>query len=168
MLSSDALERQFGGPTELEVLRQDDRERIICTKLSESGKILELSRVIFHPEGAAAFPDIHREVVGGKSMGRAFADNAVGFNRRVRASCRYDRPDMPAGFAERFGSEQPPTVTDVSILVGPGNVLYADILEVYSPEVSPWEPVGEISGEVTTAVNAFGKELAAFGPKSLS
>jgi len=158
ILSSDVLERQFG-PTKLEILRQDDKERIICTKVAASGQVLELSKVVFRPEGIAAFPKIHQEIVSGTSMGAAFAKAGVPFKRNVRGSYRYD--DAPSSFVERFGMQGPPTVTNVSILVGSESIPYADILEIYSPRVVPWEPSSEqINPRVVTRINDFGATLA--------
>ncbi len=160
LLSSDELERQFG-PTELEVLQQDTGGRIICTKVAETGEILELSQVIFHPEGIAAFRAIHNKVLSGTSMGKAFAEDGMPFHRNIRASYRYDHRVLPAVFAERFGSGEPPTVTDLSIAVGPDAIPYADILEVYSPSVNPWELTGgEMDQAIADRLEVFGAELA--------
>ncbi len=159
-LSSDSLERQFG-PTELEVLYQDEdeNERIIATKAAKSGQVLELSRVTFLTPGTTAFPVVHRQVKEGMSMGKAFRANGVLFDRHVRGSGRYDAPDV---FAGRFGSAGMPTVTDVLVRVGPAGMPYADILEVYSPEVAAWESGGQTDPKALAArVSAFGSALVA-------
>lgn len=156
LLSSDILERQFG-PTEVEILRQDDTTRIICTKTA-SGQVLELSQVVFHQQGIARFPDIHREIVTGKSMGKTFAAHDVSFERQVHSACKYDRA-LPAGFTERFGASEPFTVIDVSILVGPDATPYAGILEVYSPEVSWQLASGEVTEAMAGRIRAFGELL---------
>jgi hypothetical protein len=161
VLSSDALEDQFG-PVQLEILYQNKINRIIATKVAGSGQILELSRVSFRSEGTAAFPDIHRKIIAGASMGKAFADSAVPFNRQVRASYRYDQHSLPVIFTQWFGTPKPPAVTSVSIVVGPDDVPYADILEVYSPEVLPWELTEDgMNQAVIDQVNTFGAALAA-------
>ncbi len=158
LLSSDILERQFG-PTELEILRQDDKTRITFTKAADSGRILEISQVTFHEEGIAAFPEIHREVVEGKSMGKAFAGHNIAFERQVRGACLYDQRVLPSGFTKRFGSSEPATVIDVSIAVGPGGAPYADILEVYSPGVSWNLNTGDVSEELAGRIRGFGELL---------
>lgn len=135
--SSDILEERFG-PTRLEILRQDEYERIICTKVARSSRVLELSWVAFRPPGTTAFREIHRRVMWGESMGKAFAAAGVEFHREVRVSYRADS-GVPAIFRERFGSEAAPTITEVTVKVGPKAVPYADILEVYHPDVPPWE-----------------------------
>ena len=158
ILSSDILERQFG-PTELEILWQDDKTRIICTKVADGGQVLELSQVAFHQAGIDGFPDIHKEIVDGKSMGKAFAGQGIDFNRQVRAAYEYDQRTLPAGFTERFGTVEPATVIDVSIQVGPGGTPYADILEVYSPAVSWNLNSGKVTEEVADRISAFGELL---------
>jgi hypothetical protein len=161
LLSSTVLERQFG-PTELEILKQDEGGRIVCTKVVETGQILELSQVVFQPEGIAAFPEIHREVLAGTSMGKAFAEDGMPFHRDIHASYRYDHRILPAVFAKRFDSGEPPTVTDLSVTVGPDATPYASILEVFSPRVNPWELTGGEMGEaIVDRLEVFGAELVA-------
>jgi hypothetical protein len=160
LLSSDILERQFG-PTEVEILRQDDTTRIICTKTA-SGQILELSQVIFKQAGIAGFPDIHREVVAGKSIGKTFAAYGIAFERQVNAACKYGRA-LPDGFTKRFDTSGPATVVDVSILVGPDDAPYADILEVYSPEVSWKTGTGEVTEAIAARIRTFGELLTMSG-----
>lgn len=153
-LSSDTLERQFG-PTELGVLLQDGTGRVICTKTPD-GHILELSEVIFRAEGIAAFPNIHREVTGGASMGKAFKARGVAFRRVVHGAYRFS---PPTAFSDRFGATKPATVIDVSILVGSGVTPYADILEIYSPEVA-WNLKSSADDQaISKRVENFGKIL---------
>ena len=83
MLSSDILEKQFG-PTKIEVLYQDTQTRAIRTLTVSGGQVLELSHVKFLDPGITKFPDIHQEVVEGKSMGKAFRDHRVRFERVTR------------------------------------------------------------------------------------
>lgn len=136
LLSSDILEKQFG-PTELEILSQDKFRRVIITKTAGSGQVLELSRVTFHPEGIAAFPEIHQEVTAGRSMGKAFSSGNIRFTRDVHAV--YHESQDPE-LAELFGVPGESTVVEVTVLAGPDQVPYADILETYSPSVKWPEP----------------------------
>jgi hypothetical protein len=160
LLSSDVLERQFG-PTRLEVLQQDDSGRIICTEAVETGKVLELSQVAFRQEGVSAFPRIHRRVLAGISMGKAFAETGMPFQRNIHASYRYDQRGLPAIFSERFGTDDPPTITDLLVVVGPDSTPYAEILEIYGPDVNPWELTGGDMGDtVAERLELFGAELA--------
>lgn len=133
-LSSDILEDQFG-PTEVEVLLQDGLERVICTRTAD-GRILELSHVSFKLPGTEEFAHVHRKVRSGASMGKAFRDNGIPFKRVTRAVYKSAAGRLPGGFRERFGVDGAATVVDVTILVGPWDTAYADILEVYSPVVS--------------------------------
>lgn len=159
-LSSDALERQFG-PTRLEVLKQDEGGRIICTKVIETDKILELSQVVFRQEGISAFPDIHRQVLAGTSIGKAFAEAGMPFRRDIHASYPHNQRGLPAVFSEWFGSDRPSMVTDLSVVVGPDSAPYADILEVYSADVNPWELAGgEMDQATAERFEAFGATLA--------
>lgn len=160
-LSSDVLERQFG-PTLLEILRQDDTGRVIATKTADGSQVLELSQVSFRPEGIAAFAGIHRKVMDGASMGKAFREAGIAFKRQVRG---VHRPDStPPVFSQRFGAAGPPTVIDVSILAGPGETPYADILEVYGPAVS-WDAAAAAPDrEITERLHAFGGILAESRP----
>lgn len=136
-LSSDILEQQFG-PTTLEVLYQDDKTRIICTKSKTSGQILELSRVTFIKSGVTQFANVHHDIVTGQSMGKAFRSHGIPFVREVHSSYRQTLPDS---FSRRFGSNNPASVVSVSILVGPDRTPYAQILETYSPHVI-WPTAG--------------------------
>jgi hypothetical protein len=135
-LSSDILEKQFG-PTEITVLYQDASTRIICTRTVADGHVLELSRVVFMP-GARDFPETHRAVLDGLSMGKAFRADGIEFRRHVNASYRRS---LPAAFKKWFGRGSPATVVAVSILVGPAKTHYADIMETYSPDVR-WPHLG--------------------------
>jgi hypothetical protein len=131
-LSSDVLEQQFG-PTELVVLYQDSLTRIICTKALSSGKVLELSWVRFIKSGIELFSNVHKDIVTGQSMGKAFRAHDIEFNRAVNYAWSQKLPDS---FPQCFDNNGAVTVLDVSIVVGPANVLYAHILETYSNEVS--------------------------------
>jgi hypothetical protein len=137
-LSSDVLEAQFG-PTELEILQQDAETRIICTKVRQTGQILELSHVTFSDEGRVAFPEIHQAVLAGESMGKAFRRADIKFRRVVHSAYTYD---IPASLAGQFGSRGQATIVNVSILIDT-QTLYAKILEIYSPQVHWPQLVGK-------------------------
>lgn len=136
MLSSDILEQQFGETT-VEILHQDSKSRIICTKVISTGQVLELSRVVFDPKGAAQFSKIHQTVKTGKSMGKAFKDAGVDFVRQTQS---VSIQKLPPNFGKQFGSNKPATVVEVAIFVGTDKVPYARILETYSPFVGWPEP----------------------------
>jgi len=158
MLSSDILEAQFG-PTEVAVLHQDNLERIICTKVLASGQVLELSRVVFGGAGAEKFPDIHRAIVAGESMGKAFRAAGIEFVRETKGAYKQT---LPANLQQWFGSSEAATVVDVSILVGADQVPYAQILEVYSPAVRWPHSIGQPTTEqrlVISRLDKFLKEL---------
>jgi hypothetical protein len=131
-LSSDILERQFG-PTSIDIIYQDNKSRVICTKVIDSGQILELSYVEFIKSGVDKFPDIHREVLSGRSMGKAFKAHDTDFIRSTQSSYRYA---LPGSFNKHFGGSRPAWVIDVLILVGSNRIPYARILETYRPEVA--------------------------------
>ncbi len=130
-LSSDILEQQFG-PTELKILYQSDTTRIICTKSKLSGKLLELSFVTFIKTGVDKFDAVHREILDGKSMGKAFRDHGVKFMRETKAVYRNIFPDI---ISEDSDNKKYSTVVSVSVLVSTDKTPYAEILEAYSPEV---------------------------------
>jgi hypothetical protein len=154
-LSSDMLEQQFG-PSELEILLQEGMTRIICTKATASGLVLELSQVTFIKTGITEFPEAHHAVVAGQSMGKAFRAHEINFRRQVKRVCRLSLPNT---FKQWFGSGDLATVVSVSILVGPDLSPYADILEVYSPAVR-WPRVGkEPDAELLSAIQTFSKSL---------
>jgi hypothetical protein len=139
VLSSDILESQFG-PTEVEVLYQDEKTRIICTKAVGSGQVLEVSRVSFAPDAAAKFPDAHQAVLSGKSIGKAFREANIEFRREVRAAYKCV---LPESFEKLFGGPDAATIVYVSILAGSGQIPYCRILETFSPDVK-WP---QLSGE---------------------
>ncbi len=147
-LSSDILERQFG-PAEIKVLLQDGAARVICTE-SAGGQVLELSRVFFKQPVAEGLADVHREILSGTSMGKAFRQRGIVFKRRTRGVYLCGPGRLPAAFRARFGERGPATVVDVSIVAGPRLAPYADILEVYSPAVS-WPAAGRAISEAGIA-----------------
>ncbi len=130
-LSSDTLEQQFG-PTELKVLYQSNNARIICTKTVPGGKILELSFVNFIETGITKFQVVHEEILGGKSIGKAFHDHGIEFRRETKA---IHRDIFPPISASQPADGEHSTVVSVLILVGADKTPYAEILETYSPAV---------------------------------
>lgn len=161
ILSSDVLEAQFG-TTAVEVLYQDMQTRVICTKVVSSGQILELSRVEFVPAGVAAFVAIHRSIVAGQSMGKAFQAHGIAFVRETRSVCRCTLPD---GFNHRFGSTAQACVMVVAIFVGDHKTPYAHILETYSPEVTWPDADSEPTKAQNAVVQRFNKFLKTIEPK---
>lgn len=136
MLSSDILESQFG-PTQIGRLYQDNTNRIIKT-VNADGKVLELSWVTFDLDGKEEFPEVHARVTEGMSMGKAFRDAGLSFDRASRA---IGQIVLPPSHNREFGSNQPATVTETDIFVGPEETFYCHILETFSPEVAWPEPV---------------------------
>lgn len=132
ILSSDILEAQFG-PTTLEVLWQDKKTRFITTKSTASGQLLELSWVTFSEAGIAAFPDIHAYVTAGASMGKAFSEKGLVFERQTRGT--YHSAHLHPTLTQYFNKPGLATIVDVSVKVGTQKIPYADILEIYSPAV---------------------------------
>lgn len=132
VLASDILEQQFG-PTMLDILYQEGKTRIICTKVKASGQVLELSRVEFMQPGIDAFPDIHQAIIAGQSMGKAFRTHKVAFIRNVDYAYKHTLPD---NFSQRFSNSDPANVVGIVIKIGPQQLPYATILETYSPAVS--------------------------------
>lgn len=131
VLSSDILEQQFG-QTFIEVLRQDNLTRIIRTKVVATGQVLEISQVTFIEAAAHTWSDIHRAVIAGQSMGKAFRSRNVEFTRHTK-SISHQVPS--ADICHLFGSDRPATMVIVAILVGAAQILYAEIIETYSPVV---------------------------------
>jgi hypothetical protein len=141
-LSSDILEHQFG-PTSLKILHQDDKIRVIQTIVTKTNQILELSLVRFIPDGVTAFPDIHRQIVAGQSMGKAFRDNDITFQRIEQCACR---TSAPLAFAKIFGTKDM-TVVSVQAIVGPAKTPFAQITETYSSVVQWPHYFGTITDE---------------------
>lgn len=129
VLSSDILERQFG-PTELEIMFQDEMTRIICTKAAGDGRVLEVSWVVFASDAATNFPEPYQDMLAGESMGKAFRSHEIKFQRKIKNSYTYD---LPPAYQRWFGDAQDATVVDLSILAGPNQRLFAEVLETYRP-----------------------------------
>jgi len=156
VLSSEVLEKQFG-PTEVSVLYQDGKTRLICTRAATNGQVLELSRVVFNPAGTEKFAETHAAVLAGQSMGKAFKAAGIEFRRETKAAYRRT---LPASFGGWFGSGQPANIVVVAILAGPDRTPYADILEVYSPAVDWPQSGGSPSDEHLAIIKAIGELLA--------
>jgi hypothetical protein len=156
VLSSDILERQFG-PTEVEVLYQDNGTRIIRTLAADSRQILEVSRVVFIQAGVEKFPGTHLAISEGASMGKAFRADGIEFIREDQGAYRYA---LPAIFKKFFGSREPATVVEVLILAGPDKTPYARILETYSPDVRWPHQVGEPTAGQLAKIQTLGEFLA--------
>jgi hypothetical protein len=154
-LSSDILERQFG-PTNVQILYQDDASRSICTKVVATGQVLELSRVAFLQPGINEFPEVHAAVVAGQSMGKAFKTRDIPFHRETHAAFQFDLPD---GFCRQFKSSGLASVVEVSIFVGQQKIPYAKILETYSPAVSWPGPSGAPVDDHLRQIQLFGDFL---------
>jgi len=107
--------------------------RIISTKSKSNNQILELSWVTFNLQGISAYPAVHATVWQGKSMGKAFRSAGVAFARDIQA---ISKSSIPEQLTKLFGRNGLATCIDVSILVGPQKIPYAQILEVYSPAVT--------------------------------
>lgn len=155
-MSSDILESQFG-PTEVSVLYQDEKTRVICTRAKSDGQVLELSRVLFDPAGIGRFPRTHAAVLAGQSMGKAFRSDGIEFRRETETAYRRT---LPANFHAWFGSRRPATVVAVSIMAGPDRQPYAEILEVYSPAVAWPQAGGQPRGDHPAVIKALGELLA--------
>jgi len=154
-LSSDILEEQFG-PTAVNILHQDNTIRIIQTFVIKTGQVLELSLVRFLPEGVAAFSAVHQSVLSGDSMGKAFRAAGVEFRRETEFACHHN---VPSALQRCFDSQEPATVSNVRILVGPDKVPYATIVESYTP-ITKWPHLfGDITPQAKTDLNLLAEHL---------
>lgn len=139
VLSSDILERQFG-PTEVKILLQDETTRVIATKAAGDGRILEVSWVVFASDAVASFPGPYQDMLAGKSMGKAFRAHGMEPHREVNNAFTYD---LPAPFYRWFAGTHDATVVGLSILAGPNQKFFAEVLETYRPEVEWPYLIGE-------------------------
>lgn len=130
-LSSDILEQQFG-PTKLDVLFQSADQRLIATRSIKDNALLEISLVVFGKKSARLFPNVQAEIKAGKSIGKAFREHSIHFERQTLANAKMAVPDK---LQAKFGSSEPTAVCEISILVGDTKQPYASIVEVYSPAV---------------------------------
>jgi len=155
MLSSDVLEEQFG-PTKVDVLYQDSENRIITTRALSDDKVLELSWVMFDSSSEKPYPNIHRDILGGKSIGKAFRDMKVKFHRK---QIEITKVSLTPVFKDFFKSSGTATVIPVSIYVGADKIHYCDILETYSPIVKWPEKTVSTSENVSRQIEAFSQRL---------
>jgi hypothetical protein len=155
MLSSDILESQFG-PTQVKILFQDENSRIIQTVAQASGKILEVSWVVFNKTGIEAFPTIHRAILEGGSIGKCFVQENILFKRD---SLEVTQLLLPSHFSNWFGSSKPAHMVDVGIYVGYQNTPYCRILETYSPSVKWPEAVSAPSISIQNKIGKFSRLL---------
>lgn len=131
MLSSDILEQQFG-KTYLVILHQDSSKRIIETLASSDQSVLELSIVTFASPTPKQFTSVHQAVIDGTSMGKAFKNAGIRFERTVN-SIRH--ATLPPDLVQEFNHDGTATIIDVDIFVGDSKQHYCHILEIYSPKV---------------------------------
>lgn len=133
ILSSDFLEEEFG-PTELEVLywNKDTLTRVSCTRVIETGQVVEISLAVFDPQGTATYPEVHRAVLNGASMGKAFRAAGIRYHRNTKSAYAYH---LPEAFGHWFGSEHAATVANTTFSVGPEHTPYAELLETFAPSV---------------------------------
>ena len=155
MLSSDVLEEQFG-PTKVDVLYQDSENRIITTRALSDDKVLELSWVKFDSLSEKHYPNIHRDILGGKSIGKAFRDMKVEFNRKQSEITKLSLPPL---FKDFFKTSGPATVVSVAIYVDADKIHYCDILETYSPIVKWPGKTISTSENVSRQIEAFSQRL---------
>lgn len=154
MLSSDILESQFGG-VDLHILKQTDEQRVIQTIARDDDSILELSFVTFINRDA--FPDIHERIVNGTSMGTAYRDVNIAFERSVRS---IRRAVIPQKLQRYIPSPQPSTIIELSTFVGPKKIHYCDIIEIYSSKVHWPQPLTTSDTSVPDSLDAVSKLLA--------
>jgi len=131
MLSSDILEQQFG-ETRLIILYQDQSKRIIETISTSDESVLELSIVTFDTATLQHVADVHQTVMNGVSMGKAFKNAGIQFEREVSSIVH---SALPPDLVKEFDDDGIATIVDVDIFVGDSKQHYCHILETYSPKV---------------------------------
>lgn len=132
MLSSEILEEQFG-PTRLVVLKQNKKLRIIETVTKDSEQILELSMVTFDKQNIHTFPEVHKEILAGQSMGMAYKNAGIRFIREITSTIH---AQLPLELESEFNQKGLATIVEVDIFVGEQKAHYCHILEIYSPAVT--------------------------------
>ncbi|CAN5410902.1 hypothetical protein BH10PAT4_BH10PAT4_0750 [soil metagenome] len=135
MLSSDVLEKQFG-PTELRILQQTNKYRIIQTIAVNTKMVLELSFVTF--DRINVFPAVHQLILDGGSIGKVYKEAGIFFYRDVRSISTSPVSNILKRF---FELSQVLTIVEVSIFVGPEKSHYCDIIEIYAQSVEWPQPV---------------------------
>lgn len=160
ILSSDFLEEEFG-PTELEVLywNEDTLTRVSCTKVIETGQVVEVSLVVFDPRGTATYPEVHQTVLDGASMGKAFRAAGIRRHRETKSAYAYHLPEV---FGHWFGSEEVGIVANTMFSVGPEHTPYAELLETFTSSVEDrlQLSVGEPTQELRERIYWLGDLLA--------
>lgn len=132
-LSSDILEQQFG-QTALRIHAQNEQERITTTSQADTGAVLEIAWVRF--KTIDAYPSVHASVLSGISMGKAFQVQGVAFRRKTHIQARVA---IPKSIERTFRNKEKATLVEVSIYIGAERIHYADITELYAPDVD-WPP----------------------------
>lgn len=94
-------------------------------------------------------------------MGKAFAARQILFERQIHGTYKSSR--LPRNVTERFKASEPATIMTVSILVGPNDTPYADILEIYSPEVLWRSELEEAGAAILDRMQAFSSLLPPSG-----
>ena len=151
MLSSDILEEQFGA-TRLVVVMQDETHRVIQTVAGDSGEALELSLVTFNPRSSTLFPHVHKAILDGESMGKAYRTANIPFSRTIRSTSSVF---VPESLQAQFTSTGVATIVDVDIFVGDDQARYCNILELYSPAVAWPDSVDDQSQNIKEALQNF-------------
>lgn len=129
VISSDVLEQQFG-TTSLQVIEQGDHERIITTSAESTDAVLEISWVRF--KNTNTHRDIQKRIRAGTSMGKAFRSQNIPFTRKIVVSGKVAAPPFAQNL---FQSKAEVTLVEISVYVGLEQTHYADITELYAPEV---------------------------------
>lgn len=146
-LASEVLEAQFGS-TELHILFQNKHDRIITSTASATGIVLELSWVTF--KATADVHETHQAVLNGVSMGKAFRESNIAFERITLSSAVVPVPSLLVGI---LGSDAA-TAIEVQICVGPDKQPYAHILELYNVAVQ-WPIRDKNRSTIIKLVHAF-------------
>lgn len=156
MLSSDILEQQFGA-TKVVIIKQTSGYRIIKTVANTNGQTLELSLVTF-TRNTARFPDIHKKIIKGSSIGKAFKQAGVSFVRTVHSITH--APLQPT-LQSSFNDTRLATIVDVDIYVGDDMVHYCHIIEIYSSEVDwPQPKTPTNNNDVRSALQHFSELMS--------
>jgi hypothetical protein len=136
VLTTDVMEAQFG-PVEAEVVSQDEHNREVIVRVSETGQVLEYARVRFKSPGVEAYPEVDRSIRAGALMGKEFRNAGIAFRRRQGPPVRRK---LSARLQTLFGTDEPYGLGIMaSILVGPDELSYAENYETYSPAIE-WPP----------------------------
>lgn len=158
-LASDVLEGQFG-PCEIEVLYQDNAERLAAIK-TLAGEVLEIAMTNFDGRGAEEFRDAHEAIIGGGAMGKTFRDLNIPFHREMKA---IGKRALAENFTPLIDSSRPGTIIRANIYVGQSKTLYAQVTEVFSHKVkwpvSDFTPTHEDDKAIEAALVSLGSILS--------